>query len=321
MDVVRTLLTLSLWLAALGAAAAAVLAQGGRFSAKLDLLTHFAPIYFAAALAVLLLCGLAQRPGRAALAVVALVGVAASGALVAPEVALALSSKRAPAGTTPTLKVIQFNAFGNNASPERAVDWLAAQDADIIVLQEAPLIGRRLAARGYSCSCAARGVSIFSKAPALSAEAEPPRGGYPAYIGSATFEDARGAFTVVGVHRYWPSRPPRARAQAEALQDLLAGLPRSRLILAGDFNATPWAFTQRRDEQRFGLTRRTLALFSWPAARISHNRLPAPFPYLPIDHVYAGPGWATVSVERGPALGSDHYPVIVTLAPADSGGG
>ena len=39
------------------------------------------------------------------------------------------------------------------------------------------------------------------------------------------------------------------------------------------------------------------------------------FPLLPIDHLYAGPGWATVSVRRGPPLGSDHYPLVVTLAP------
>ena len=41
-----------------------------------------------------------------------------------------------------------------------------------------------------------------------------------------------------------------------------------------------------------------------------------PFALLPIDHVYAGPGWRTVRAERGPRLGSDHYPVIVTLAPS-----
>ena len=40
-----------------------------------------------------------------------------------------------------------------------------------------------------------------------------------------------------------------------------------------------------------------------------------PLPVLPIDHVYAGPGWATVSVERGPSIGSDHYPLVVILAP------
>lgn len=90
------------------------------------------------------------------------------------------------------------------------------------------------------------------------------------------------------------------------------------MIIAGDFNSTPWSFARRRDDRDFGLIRRTRALFTWPAEKISHNRLPAPFPYLPIDHVYAGPGWATVSVERGPRLGSDHYPVVVTLAPRDA---
>ena len=41
-----------------------------------------------------------------------------------------------------------------------------------------------------------------------------------------------------------------------------------------------------------------------------------PFPFLPIDHVYAGRDWRTVRVQRGPRLDSDHYPVIVRLAPA-----
>ena len=63
------------------------------------------------------------------------------------------------------------------------------------------------------------------------------------------------------------------------------------------------------------LIRRDRALFTWPAQQDSRLRWLGLFPILPIDHVYAGPGWATVKVERGPRLGSDHYPVIVTLAP------
>ncbi|HQR90495.1 MAG TPA: endonuclease, partial [Caulobacter sp.] len=39
----------------------------------------------------------------------------------------------------------------------------------------------------------------------------------------------------------------------------------------------------------------------------------APAPFLPIDHVYAGGAWKTVSVVRGPALGSDHRPIVVKL--------
>ena len=32
-----------------------------------------------------------------------------------------------------------------------------------------------------------------------------------------------------------------------------------------------------------------------------------------LDQVYAGAQWKTVSIERGPRLASDHYPVIVVL--------
>ena len=44
-----------------------------------------------------------------------------------------------------------------------------------------------------------------------------------------------------------------------------------------------------------------------------------PLPFLAIDHVYAGAAWRTVSVERGPARGSDHFPVVVTLALSEAG--
>ena len=39
----------------------------------------------------------------------------------------------------------------------------------------------------------------------------------------------------------------------------------------------------------------------------------SPFPFLPIDHVYVGSAWRTVSVVAGPPIGSDHRPVVVEL--------
>jgi endonuclease/exonuclease/phosphatase (EEP) superfamily protein YafD len=87
------------------------------------------------------------------------------------------------------------------------------------------------------------------------------------------------------------------------------------MILAGDFNSTPWSFARREDDRRFGLIRRDRAMWSWPAEFVGPHGFQAPFPFLPIDHIYAGPGWATVSVSRGPRLGSDHYPLIAVLAP------
>ena len=80
---------------------------------------------------------------------------------------------------------------------------------------------------------------------------------------------------------------------------------------------TPWSFTLKRLDRGLGIERRTHALASWPAGEFSGYRLHSPMPLVPIDHVYAGRDWRTVSVKRGPKLGSDHYPVVVTLRLGD----
>jgi endonuclease/exonuclease/phosphatase (EEP) superfamily protein YafD len=131
---------------------------------------------------------------------------------------------------------------------------------------------------------------------------------------NATYAGASGPFEVVATHFTWPTEPIQA-GQSLAMRQVTAALPRDRMILAGDFNSTPWSYARRADDAAFGLIRRDRALASWPAEDVDRRGLVAPFPFLPIDHVYAGAGWATVSVTRGPRLGSDHYPIIVTLAP------
>jgi endonuclease/exonuclease/phosphatase (EEP) superfamily protein YafD len=130
----------------------------------------------------------------------------------------------------------------------------------------------------------------------------------------ASFGARDGGFTVIGVHYAWPTMVRLQQAQAADLAFSLGRLDHSRLILTGDFNSTPWSFERRREDARFHLERRTRALPSWPARNFTSHRLLAIVPFLPIDHVYAGSAWRTVSVERGPRLGSDHYPVIVRLA-------
>jgi endonuclease/exonuclease/phosphatase (EEP) superfamily protein YafD len=128
------------------------------------------------------------------------------------------------------------------------------------------------------------------------------------------FRDSRGVFAVIGVHNAWPTDIADQQRQEHRLSDLIAATGRQRLIVTGDFNSTPWSFSRRRWDQAFGLVRRERAVPTWPAQTYKHLRWLG-LPYLPIDHVYAGPGWATVSVRRGPRLTSDHYPVVVTLAP------
>jgi endonuclease/exonuclease/phosphatase (EEP) superfamily protein YafD len=61
---------------------------------------------------------------------------------------------------------------------------------------------------------------------------------------------------------------------------------------------------------QLGMERRDRALCTWKA-------LYSPVAFLPIDHFHAGEAWRTVSIARGPRLGSNHYPFVVTLALTD----
>lgn len=315
MRFLRSTLTSLMILAALGCAGWALAAHGGRWSVRLDVLTHFAPLLLALALAPPIYALIFERGrAQAVLLGVSAVGVIASGLLVLPEY-LRPRSEPVPAGAPGQIKLIQFNAWERNGRQGETIGWLRAQNPDILVVEEASLIGPALrrAFDGYHVSCGHCSVMILSKAKPVARDVPvpPTADGVRPPIAGATFRDAHGEFSVFGTHYTWPIYGGWQQAQGRVIAGLLGRFPKDRLILSGDFNSTPWSFSRRREDQMFGLERRTQALFSWPA-----DRLGLPFGLLPIDHVYAGPGWRTVKTERGPRLGSDHYPVIVTLAPS-----
>ncbi len=310
------------FLLALACAAAALAAQGGRFSDRLDVLTHFAPFFLAGGVAAgALWAAFVRREGGFFTMVLSATAILASGVLVAPELAAADRTPAAPADGE-TIKVLQLNVWGRNAEPERTTAWVLAQDADVVVVQEAygglRSVGRML--NGHftgRTSCAEPNphcsTVILYNRPAL-AEGGLAAGGEPfVAAGWVTLAGPGGPFTVVGAHLTWPYPAGPQQAQSRRLAETLDRFDRRTAIVAGDFNSTPWSFSLRRQDRAFGLERRTRALPSWPVT-VWDRKIEAPFPVLPIDHVYAGSGWRTVKVERGPRLGSDHYPVVVTLS-------
>jgi len=105
--------------------AAALLAQGGRFNARLDLFSHFALIWLCGGLAVLLY-GLVSQGQRPLLMGLGLATMAAALALMAPEYLRPLP-KPAPASAPGTLKIIQFNAWRKNADVQADVSWLMSE--------------------------------------------------------------------------------------------------------------------------------------------------------------------------------------------------
>ena len=129
----------------------------------------------------------------------------------------------------------------------------------------------------------------------------------------ATFGAGASGFTVIGDHAPWPTSKYSQQIQSALLASRMDAFDRRSLIVAGDFNSTPWSFSLRRQDALFRLERRTRALFTFPVQTYSRYRLHSPVPLLAIDQIYAGSDWKTVSVTRGPRLGSDHLPTVAVL--------
>jgi len=299
---------------------AMLLAQGGRFSDQLDIATHFAPVFIVLAILSALL-SLPTRPGllrRVTLGLAAAAIVLAS-LLILPEV-FRNAGPKAEDAEGATLKIVQLNSWSaRNQTMAQTADWILAQDPDIVILEEATRRFQRAfeSRADYHRTCNPEDrceVIIYSKVAPISAGLEPVSAG--AYFPStrATFAAPGGAFTVIGAHYTWPIPAGPQQQQSLRLTTMAQRYDRDRLIIAGDFNSTPWSFTLRRQDKALGLARRNKAMLSWPAMAFSRWNIHMPLPFLAIDHVYAGKDWETVSVERGPSLGSDHFPVIVTLA-------
>ena len=294
---------------------------GGGLDPRLDVLTHFAPIYLGLGGVGLLLAPFLGGVLRLVAGGLGLTAVLASGALIAPELLSVDRSLPGAAGPA-DLKIIQFNALASNRVKEGAAAWLIRQEPDIIVLEEPGGLERLIARTGdYKRVQGSLSTVILAKEMPVGANSilwPLPRILSPVTV--ATLSDRRGDYAIIGIHRPWPMNIDEIAGQEAYLRRMVRSFGAETTIVAGDFNSTPWSFDRRREDRTMGLTRRTRALFSWPADRVSHNRFPISAPVLPIDHVYAGSGWRTVSVERGPRLGSDHYPVIVVLTPASADG-
>lgn len=308
----RLVLTALLWPSALVGglicAAMAACAQLGRFNPTWDLLTHLAPFYLAGSLLALLLGLLFEGRARGMVMSAGAAGALLAGLLIAPEYLRDAGPTAAP-GTTPALKIIQFNAWDGQGRIDLTADWLARQRPDVVVVEES---NRRVrdaivARTGWHVVQGRSPAMIFTPVPPLSSFTPPSESTGPMDAIGVTLKTGAGDATVVGVHYPWPTNPTLG-ARTKALKAVMATFPPRTTILSGDFNSTPWSFARQRDDRDFGLIRRTRGVFSWPTVRL-------PLAVLPIDHIYAGAGWATVKVERGPRLNSDHYPVIVTLAP------
>lgn len=136
----------------------------------------------------------------------------------------------------------------------------------------------------------------------------------PQLLWADVYPDAPGRFRVASLHLPWPVPDESQAAARRALIDAVATMSPAdteRMIVGGDFNLTPWGASMGRlDDALMPLRRVTRAQWSYPA-RIDGTSWPLPF--LPIDHLFAGPGWEVEEVEPLSRSGSDHVPLRIVL--------
>jgi endonuclease/exonuclease/phosphatase (EEP) superfamily protein YafD len=225
------------------------------------------------------------------------------------------------AGTAATgasdFKVVSVNLQASNGIHDKLFALLAAEEPDIVVLQEVtPEWAESLRPvyadyphRIVEPRVGAFGIGILSKHPLISAiavDSEPLT--LPTLI---TTVGIRGKeIGLVGTHPMVPLGPRNfdaRNAQLEQIGRLLQKMPNPR-ILVGDMNVSMWDMSYRLLENRtwmrnvrdgFGV------LPTWPTF--------LPFAMIPIDHVLVSEDIGVLDVRTGPRIGSDHLPLIVTL--------
>ena len=304
---------------------AIALGQLGRVWLPADWLNHFFPLWILVTLAgcLGLVSDRSRRWRRAGLILAAVVLVPAVISYLREA-----TPHRDTSGAPVALRLVQFNVFKGNSTPEAAARWILDQRADVVVLEEAADDGGKvralLSARyPYSVDCVGQQarcstVILATEAPAdvgglARGDPENQNGLSAAWLRQAG--PARRA-TIVGVHlgRPWPYSDQTW--QIRDLARFLETSDRDYAIVAGDFNQSPWTYAMRRQDRAIGLHRITGDRASWPlreiAAPLGGAIVRTP-PVLSIDHVYVGRCWARSSIRSGPWLGSDHVPLVIDL--------
>jgi endonuclease/exonuclease/phosphatase (EEP) superfamily protein YafD len=208
------------------------------------------------------------------------------------------------------VRVAQFNLFHANTDLPALEKEIARIDADIITLVEfnwekQPLLATLRAQYPYQYDCNSIDFchfAILSRHPFAQADGKGAWAGPP--YAMVRMAGNLSGLLVFAVHT---TRFPHSRAQFRQIGVFVKHLESEsgKLIIMGDFNATPFSRITATLEQGVNVVRHT-NLPTWPTL--------AELPQLAIDHVFASKGIRVLADEQiGNASGSDHYPVILTL--------
>ncbi|HEV7274955.1 MAG TPA: endonuclease/exonuclease/phosphatase family protein [Devosiaceae bacterium] len=319
------LVRLGIGLGTAGVSLLALLALLGFASPVLDLFNHAQVFLLGGTLVAFVLVLLLFRGRwRSWLAGIGAAGLLASAVTVMPEAISSFAPRPPlPAEERPVLTLMTHNLFGMNYEMERVAALITEEDPDFVVLQEYfpeqsgelhPLLRERYPHYARCRGGKRANLGLYAKLPfeEASDDGSCPDDAYGSQrtariIGSFVLTDGT-PLTVMTTHLDWPV--PVAR-QVEQFADLGAAVRavEGPLVLAGDFNSTPWSYALRGFAERAGLVRETRNLATFPN-RFLIRRMFETLPFLPLDHVFSTGGVAVHEVWAGADTGSDHLPVF-----------
>ncbi|HJU52220.1 MAG TPA: endonuclease/exonuclease/phosphatase family protein [Acidimicrobiia bacterium] len=294
-------------LAALLLALTSLLAFLGRFSWVLDNLASFRPQLTVALTVLLLLLLLGRWPKTAAIV----------GLVTLINLATLVPLFRAPANTDGDVdvRILSFNLLSDNENFDAVIDYIRQSEADLVVLHEASLPWEEAIADadlGYQMTITKPDNDIFGSLVLAPPGAAVESFGFRVADPRAVEVVMPVGLRVLAIHPVSPSNARRAnlRNQQLALASQWVKGQEGPVVVVGDFNAGPFSYPYRRLRAETGL-RDSIRGYGL------ENSYPASAPAIlrvSIDHLLYSEGVGVIKRDLGPALGSDHFPLIVDLS-------
>ena len=231
------------------------------------------------------------------------------------------------------IKLMVSNLDYENLSPDRVIDQIEEEQADILLLIELDRgwndrltsLRSAYAYRHELVRGEGLGMAIWSKLPLESTETKYLISDRRGSLWAKMKTESGDLVNFVGVHPTPPGlldstgetrRDSRVRdAELIMIAKEIASRPNEPWIVAGDFNDVAWSHTTR-------LFKRTSGLVDPRIGRGLYSTYIAQYPpcRCPIDHVFVSEGFTISSLGRKRISGSDHFAVLATLSlPATRG--
>jgi endonuclease/exonuclease/phosphatase (EEP) superfamily protein YafD len=216
------------------------------------------------------------------------------------------------------LEILHANVYAGNADTQALIALIVAEQPDVVVLQEvtdAWTTAMETLRDSYPYQHAHPrddkfGIGVFARNPLQSVDViESPPYGFPSLV---VRQSVNGRIaTYVTTHPIPPLGKEGFRARNEQLAsiaEVIASISGPKLLI-GDLNTTMWAEHYEQLVESTGLTNARYGfgvIPTWPRQ--------LPFARIPIDHCLVSDDIAVLDIRSGPNIGSDHLPLLLTLA-------